>query len=175
MTMSKNSNTSNLVPHLRAASLTPISHGDNNHSSSQALDEDHVTQFERTEDEESAVGDEVLDMQELASPALVLEPASPQVLDLAESKVSYNEVAPSESNAKTPKRRKPIGNLHRFCLIKELEDPFEYSRGVKYLLLLIFAFAGMVPAMGSAIFFPAVNDISAEFDTTLTVINVWIF
>ncbi|KAK9362297.1 major facilitator superfamily domain-containing protein [Lipomyces starkeyi] len=70
------------------------------------------------------------------------------------------------------KTRIPIGLLHRVCIIKELENPYEYSENVKRLLVFIFAFGGMVPAMGSAVFYPAVHSIAADFHTDLTVINL---
>ncbi|KAK9375951.1 major facilitator superfamily domain-containing protein [Lipomyces chichibuensis] len=77
-----------------------------------------------------------------------------------------------EQNSRLPKRRIPIGLLHRVCVIKELENPYEYSENVKRLLVFIFAVGGMVPAMGSAVFYPAVHSIAADFNTNLTVINL---
>ncbi|KAK9261829.1 major facilitator superfamily domain-containing protein [Lipomyces tetrasporus] len=111
-------------------------------------------------------------------PALSLEPATSVVLDAIDSHAA--DIADEEgydndtknTSRKKPKRRKPIGFLHSVCIIKELENPYEYSEAVKLLLVFIFAFAGMVPAMGSAVFYPAVNTMAADFHTNLTVINL---
>ncbi|KAK9236524.1 major facilitator superfamily domain-containing protein [Lipomyces kononenkoae] len=111
-----------------------------------------------------------------APPALSLEPATSVVLDAIDSHVidtADQEEYAAHSKSKTkPNRRIPIGFLHRICATKELENPYEYSENVKRLLVFIFAFAGMIPAMGSAVFYPAVNTIAADFHTNLTIINL---
>ncbi|KAK9471445.1 major facilitator superfamily domain-containing protein [Dipodascopsis tothii] len=66
----------------------------------------------------------------------------------------------------------PRGFLHQLCLIPEREDPYTYSPLVKQFLVFIFAIAGMVPSMGSAVFYPAVDDIAADFNSSKTVINL---
>ncbi|KAK9458603.1 major facilitator superfamily domain-containing protein [Lipomyces oligophaga] len=128
------------------------------------------------------------DLEEIAPAALALEPASSLVLDAiythqsgrttrdekqSERQVDIELACKQEDSTKEkPRKRKPIGWFHQLCFIKELENPYQYSRRVKMFLVFIFAFGGMVPAMGSAVFYPAVKSISAEFNATATVINL---
>ncbi|KAK9452059.1 major facilitator superfamily domain-containing protein [Limtongia smithiae] len=127
-------------------------------------------------------GDAVLDAETGAPPALALEPAASFVLDAVDSKIYdaddekadvVEKGAATDSTSGTrPARRVPIGFLHRVCFVRELENPYEYPSLVKGLVVFVLAFAAMVPAMGSAVFYPAVHDIADEFDTSLSVINL---
>jgi len=51
------------------------------------------------------------------------------------------------------KRRRGILGKSRFVVIPEIQDPFEYTRGVKGLITAIVGLAGAAAPMGSAVLF----------------------
>ncbi|KAK9480513.1 major facilitator superfamily domain-containing protein [Lipomyces japonicus] len=170
-----------------AASKKPKSEEQVNNNNK--VDHDHDD-----DDEDDVLGDNELSyIESIALPVISLEPATSEILDVIEGQREQISNAGDEelqlggdnSNSDSdgqngkqiekpshPKRRKPIGFLHYCCFIKELESPYEYSKGVKMWMLFVYAFAGMVPAMGSAVFYPSVHDIARDFHSNLGVINL---
>lgn len=69
-------------------------------------------------------------------------------------------------------RRERRGLLAHLCLIPEVSNPYEYSRKIKWTITFFVALAAMAAPTGSAIILPALNDIAADLDTTLTITNM---
>ncbi|KAF8425216.1 major facilitator superfamily domain-containing protein [Tirmania nivea] len=70
------------------------------------------------------------------------------------------------------KHRRGILGKSKFVVIPEVEDPFEYTRGVKGLITAIVGLAGAAAPMGSAVLFPALNLISKDFNATDSITNL---
>ncbi|WPH01462.1 mfs transporter ops2 [Acrodontium crateriforme] len=64
------------------------------------------------------------------------------------------------------------GLLARLAIIAEVEDPYDYSRKLKWAITFVVAIAGAAAPMGSALILPALNDISETFRTTATIVNL---
>ncbi|KAK9456228.1 major facilitator superfamily domain-containing protein [Dipodascopsis uninucleata] len=99
------------------------------------------------------------------------EQVEKSTLEIAQAALESNTQGIANTKEKV-KRENPFGLLSQLCLIRELEDPYAYSRTVKSCIVFIYAFAGMVPAMGSAVFYPAVKDIQRDLHTSASVINL---
>ncbi|KAI9850043.1 MAG: hypothetical protein M1838_006158 [Thelocarpon superellum] len=64
------------------------------------------------------------------------------------------------------------GLLGRLSLVPEVTDPYQYSRRVKWFITFIIAMAAAAAPMGSAIFFPALPELSRDLHTTPTITNL---
>ncbi|RPB25071.1 MFS general substrate transporter [Terfezia boudieri ATCC MYA-4762] len=62
--------------------------------------------------------------------------------------------------------------LARFVVIPEVQNPSEYTRGVKSLITAIVGLACAAPPMGSAVLFPALNLISKDFNASDSITNL---
>ena len=69
-------------------------------------------------------------------------------------------------------RRKRRGLLAQIVLVPEITDPKDYKPHIKRMLLAIVALAAMTSPMGSAIYLPALPDITSSFNTTTTLTNL---
>ncbi|KAK9466314.1 major facilitator superfamily domain-containing protein [Lipomyces arxii] len=114
-----------------------------------------------------AKDDVVIEIEPGAVSTVMLEPADSRVL-----KVLETDLAVIEKSVGKARRREAIGVLHKVCVFNELENPHEYGKKSKLLMVYVYAFAGCVPAMGSAVIYPTVHDIAAYFRTDLSVINL---
>ncbi|PSK39379.1 hypothetical protein C7M61_001990 [Candidozyma pseudohaemuli] len=64
------------------------------------------------------------------------------------------------------------GLLARLLIIPELDDARNYTPNIKFVIVIIVAFAGISGPMGTSIILPAVNDVSQDLDTTSSIVNV---
>lgn len=64
------------------------------------------------------------------------------------------------------------GLLAKLAVIPEVQRPYDYSNRTKWTITLIVAVAAAAAPMGSAIFYPALPEMSAEFDVSSTVVNL---
>ncbi|KAF7530454.1 hypothetical protein G7054_g9570 [Neopestalotiopsis clavispora] len=69
-------------------------------------------------------------------------------------------------------RAKRRGLFGRLAVLPEVHRPYDYSRRTKWTITFIVAIAAAAAPMGSAIFYPALPDMSAEFDVSSTVVNL---
>ncbi|KAI1303469.1 major facilitator superfamily domain-containing protein [Xylaria venustula] len=70
-----------------------------------------------------------------------------------------------------PKERRR-GLLPWLSLVPEVENPYCYGNGVKWVLTLFVALSASVAPMGSAILYPSLDQISAELHVSATVVNL---
>ncbi|KAF8455101.1 major facilitator superfamily domain-containing protein [Terfezia claveryi] len=70
------------------------------------------------------------------------------------------------------KHRQGILGNSIFVVIPEVQDPFEYTRGVKSLITATVGLAGAAAPMGSAVLFPALNLISEDFNASDSITNL---
>lgn len=64
------------------------------------------------------------------------------------------------------------GLLARLLVIPELDDARNYTPNIKFVIVIIVAFAGISGPMGTSIILPAVSDVSQDLDTTSSIVNV---
>ncbi|ATY58654.1 MFS multidrug resistance transporter, putative [Cordyceps militaris CM01] len=64
------------------------------------------------------------------------------------------------------------GLLSRFTIVPEITNPYDYTRGTKWGITATIAVATAAAPLGSSIFYPALNTISKEFNTTSTITNL---
>ncbi|OAR02313.1 hypothetical protein LLEC1_00435 [Akanthomyces lecanii] len=64
------------------------------------------------------------------------------------------------------------GLLGRLTLLPEVTNPYDYARGTKWGITATIAVATAAAPLGFSIFYPALNTISEEFDTTSTITNL---
>jgi hypothetical protein len=69
-------------------------------------------------------------------------------------------------------RNQRRGLLGRFALIPELERPYDYKNKTKWIITAIVGFAAIAAPLGSAILYPALDQISADLGSTPTVTNL---
>ncbi|RFU29913.1 hypothetical protein B7463_g6449, partial [Scytalidium lignicola] len=69
-------------------------------------------------------------------------------------------------------RGKRRGLFSRFALIAEVENPYDYPNRRKWLITCLVALAAGAAPMGSAIFFPALPQITQELHTNATITNL---
>lgn len=72
----------------------------------------------------------------------------------------------------TVPRLKRRGVLAQITVIPELDDARNYSTRVKFMIVVIVAFAAVTGPMGTSIILPAVNDVSKDLKTSASVVNV---
>lgn len=64
------------------------------------------------------------------------------------------------------------GLFARFCFIDEITNAWDYSNKMKWTITAIVAVAGAAAPMGSSIILPALVDITRDFNSTATVVNL---
>ncbi|KAF1736509.1 MFS antiporter QDR3 [Beauveria bassiana] len=64
------------------------------------------------------------------------------------------------------------GLLSRFTIVPEVVNPYDYKRVTKWGITATIAVATAAAPLGSSIFYPALNTISIEFNTTSTITNL---
>lgn len=80
-------------------------------------------------------------------------------------------VTPSRPTVKVPcgKRR---GLFARFALVAEVTQPVDYDRKVKWFITFIVAFSAAAAPAGSSIFFPSLDEVTKDLNTTPTITNL---
>lgn len=69
-------------------------------------------------------------------------------------------------------RRQRRGLLGRFTIIAEVTNQYDYPRKTKWILTFVIAVAGAAGPMASSIVLPALVDITRDFNSTATVVNL---
>ena len=69
-------------------------------------------------------------------------------------------------------RSKRRGLFARFALVAEVTDPVDYNRKVKWFITAIVAFSAIAAPAGSNIFFPALEQVTRDLNTTETITNL---
>ncbi|KAJ5505193.1 Major facilitator superfamily domain general substrate transporter [Penicillium fimorum] len=64
------------------------------------------------------------------------------------------------------------GFLPWLCLVPALQDPSQYTPGMKWGLTFIVAMGGLVVPLGSGVLFPCLIEIAEDMDTTVSVVNL---
>lgn len=64
------------------------------------------------------------------------------------------------------------GLLIKLCIIPEYENPRNFPRMTKLLIVLIVACCAIVGPMGTSIMLPAIDDVASSLDTSVSVVNV---
>lgn len=64
------------------------------------------------------------------------------------------------------------GLLARLCFVDEITNAWDYSNSMKWTITAIVAIAGAAAPMGSAIVLPALVEITKDFHSTATVVNL---
>ncbi|GAP84661.1 putative MFS multidrug resistance transporter [Rosellinia necatrix] len=84
----------------------------------------------------------------------------------------------STASSARPRRAIPIpresrrGLLPWLSLVPEVDNPYHYDNGVKWMLTIFVAAAAGAAPMGSAIFYPSLNEIAADLHVSATVVNL---
>ena len=69
-------------------------------------------------------------------------------------------------------RKDRRGLFARFTVVAEITDPYAYSRRLKWWLTFVISVAGSAAPMATSIILPALVDITRDFDSTATVVNL---
>ncbi|KAH8652360.1 major facilitator superfamily transporter multidrug resistance [Xylariales sp. PMI_506] len=69
-------------------------------------------------------------------------------------------------------RTKRRGLFAQLAMIPEVDRPYDYSNKTKWTITVIVAMAAAAAPMGSAIFYPALPEISKDFEVSATVVNL---
>ena len=106
-------------------------------------------------------------------------------LTLSEGAEDHQVAAPSRDQSRAPSsslsvRREPVkvprgqrrGLLGRFTIIAEITNQYDYPRRTKWMLTFVIATAGAAGPMASSIVLPALVQISHEFNSSATVVNL---
>lgn len=64
------------------------------------------------------------------------------------------------------------GLLANLSIIPEYQNARELPNNIKYLIVLIIAICAIVGPMGTSILLPAIDDVAADLDTTVTIVNM---
>ncbi|KAI0199065.1 major facilitator superfamily domain-containing protein [Astrocystis sublimbata] len=83
--------------------------------------------------------------------------------------------SPGSASAHIPRpilRSERRGLLGRLALIPEVENPYEYKSGTKWLMTFIVAFAAATSSTGTSIFYPALSVVARDLNTTQAVANL---
>ncbi|RDW56957.1 MFS antiporter QDR3 [Coleophoma crateriformis] len=78
-------------------------------------------------------------------------------------------VSPTLEIVPRSQRRGLFGIL---AIIPEVKNPRNYSRGTKWVMTVIVAFAAITSSTGSSIFYPALSEVAKDLNTTETVTNL---
>ncbi|KAI9798728.1 MAG: hypothetical protein M1825_005010 [Sarcosagium campestre] len=95
--------------------------------------------------------------------------ASEDVENATKTESTGNELSRSRSTIPRSARRGLFGSL---TVVPEVVEPVEYERNVKWFLTFVVAAAAAAAPMGSAIFFPALPELSTDLNTTPTITNL---
>lgn len=93
----------------------------------------------------------------------------PQHRSRSRAQSSVRSVRPPAVKVARAQRR---GLLARLCVVDEITNAWDYSTKMKWLITAIVAVAGAAAPMGSAIVLPALVDITRDFNSTATVVNL---
>lgn len=80
-------------------------------------------------------------------------------------------VTPIRASVKVP-RSKRRGLFARFALVAEVTHPQDYDRKLKWFITFIVSFSAAAAPAGSSIFFPALDQVTADLNTTATITNL---
>ncbi|KAI9849955.1 MAG: hypothetical protein M1837_000169 [Sclerophora amabilis] len=80
-------------------------------------------------------------------------------------------VSLSRTVTKIPRFRRR-GLFGQLTVIPEVTEPLDYNRNVKWFITFVIAAAAAAAPMGSAIFFPALPELSRDLNTTPTIANL---
>lgn len=80
-------------------------------------------------------------------------------------------VTPMRPTVKVP-RSKRRGLFARFALVAEVTQPQDYDRKLKWFITFIVAFSAAAAPAGSSIFFPALDEVTKDLNTTATITNL---
>jgi multidrug resistance protein len=80
-------------------------------------------------------------------------------------------ITPIRPSVKVP-RSKRRGLFARFALVAEVTHPQDYDRKLKWFITFIVAFSAAAAPAGSSIFFPALDQVTADLNTTATITNL---
>lgn len=69
-------------------------------------------------------------------------------------------------------RKDRRGLFARFTVVAEVTDPYAYSRAMKWWLTFVISVAGSAAPMATSIILPALVDITRDFNSTATVVNL---
>ncbi|OAA68113.1 major facilitator superfamily transporter multidrug resistance [Niveomyces insectorum RCEF 264] len=95
----------------------------------------------------------------------------------AEIAYAHSRSRPSSTFSRTPTvvpRSQRRGLFGRFAILPEIERPYEYDNKTKWTITLIVSLTGAAGPLGSAIFYPALAELSIDFHASHTVTNLTI-
>jgi Na+/melibiose symporter-like transporter len=92
----------------------------------------------------------------------------------AEDRVAVSNSQPEDDLPVVVPRLKRRGLLAQLTLLEEVKNPKTYSRNKKWFITFVVAAAGSVAPMGSAVFLPALTQVSDDMNSTTTVTNLTI-
>ncbi|CEN59565.1 Putative MFS multidrug resistance transporter [Aspergillus calidoustus] len=92
----------------------------------------------------------------------------------AEDRVVVSDSQPEDDLPVVVPRLKRRGLLAQLTLLEEVENPKTYPRNKKWFITFIVAVAGSVAPFGSAIFLPALTQVSGDLGATSTITNLTI-
>jgi hypothetical protein len=69
-------------------------------------------------------------------------------------------------------RRNRRGLFGKLALIPEVENPYHYTRRIKWFITFVIAICGAAAPMGSAIVMPTLIDIAQDFNASATIANM---
>ena len=141
-----------------ASSLAELSLHSEHQPTPQSL---HEKTKDASTDENSTPAVEKSDQNQKAAAGDCLESVKSRRLAISSVR-SLNRVPKSE-------RR---GLLSWMTIMPEYQDPRNYRRIQKFIIVCVVAFAGVAGPMGTSILLPAVKDLSTELDTTIAMVNV---
>ncbi|KAI1084972.1 major facilitator superfamily transporter multidrug resistance [Whalleya microplaca] len=100
-------------------------------------------------------------------------PANEDIEATAPAERTRSQAASTRSRAQSiVPRLKRRGFLSQFTLIPEVERPYDYSNKVKWIITAFIALAACAAPMGSAIFYPALPEMSKDFGASPTIVNL---
>jgi multidrug resistance protein len=92
--------------------------------------------------------------------------------DIEQNRSTLERIAtPVRPTVKVP-RSKRRGLFARFALVAEVTHPQDYDRTLKWFITFIVAFSAIAAPAGSSIFFPALDQVTADLHTTATITNL---
>lgn len=103
---------------------------------------------------------------------------SKDTLNLEPSQSARNTIAsrPSQTASIRTANRVAVadrrGLVAQFTLIPEYNDPRQYTPKTKLTIVAVVAFAAIAGPMGTAIVLPAIDNLAADLNTTLSMVNV---
>ncbi|KAH9906701.1 major facilitator superfamily transporter multidrug resistance [Xylariomycetidae sp. FL2044] len=107
-----------------------------------------------------------------------IDPGAPEIPDgktdedAAERASPRQPIPPARRPLIVVPRAKRRGLLAQLTIIPEVERPYDYSNSVKWTLTSFVAMAACAAPMGSAIFYPALPEISEELGISPTIANL---